>query len=185
MSGRTNTYWNSYLPVFFDRMSSLMRSHMTEIVDNYGLTSAHAIYLIALRINGPMTQRELSHFLDMDPANTNRVVKTLKEKGMIYDDRSTEDGKNYKIFLNRIGSQLADEVMKSTDEWMDSIMADVPFEDVMHLRNILIGILVKMDPKLEDYMNSENTSYYYTYLSLNAADDGWKYHVSNRTEDDE
>ncbi len=41
-------YWNSYLPIFFDRMSFEMREHMTESVSEYGLTSAHAVYLIAL-----------------------------------------------------------------------------------------------------------------------------------------
>ncbi len=179
-----NTYWNSYLPVFFDRMSSLMRSHMTSVVENYKLTSAHAIYLIALEINGPMTQRELSHFLDMDPANTNRVIKVLLEKGMIYDNRVSDDSKNYKIFLTKIGSDIAKNVMKSTDDWMNSVFEDVPMEDVLKMRNILISVLGKMDPKIEEYMNSDNKSYYYTYLSLNAANDGWKYHVSNRVDDE-
>ena len=102
----SNIYWNSYLPIFFDRMNSCMRRHMTAEVSDYGLTSAHAVYLIAIILNGPMTQRELSAFLDMDVANTNRVIKTLREKGMVYDDRASPESRNYKIHLTEIGKKL-------------------------------------------------------------------------------
>ncbi len=184
MDEKSNSYWNSYLPVFMDRMSSLMRSHMTEVVSPYELTSAHAIYLIALEINGPMSQREMSSFLDLDVANTNRVVKKLKEKGMIYDDRVNLESKNYKYHLTRVGSQIAKKLMDSTDEWMESIMSKVSIEDIMNMRNTLLTILKEMDPKLEGYMSSENKSYYYTYLGTNPAIDGWKYHISNRVDDE-
>ena len=184
MEPRPNTYWNSYLPVFFDRMSSHMRAHMTSVVQDYGLTSAHAIYLIALEIGGPMSQKELSRFLDLDVANTNRVIKVLREKGMVCSEDPGAGSKNCKMALTRIGSELAVRVMESTDQWMDSLMANVPLEDVMNMRNTLITILKSMDPKLDEYMSSENKSYYYTYLSTTAEKDGWKYHVSNRVDNE-
>lgn len=96
-------FWNSFLPMFFDRMNATMRNHMTNAVSNYGITSAHAIYLIALTLRDGQTQLQLSNFLDMDPANTNRVVKVLRNKGLVYDDRKTPGSRNFAIRLTEEG----------------------------------------------------------------------------------
>ncbi|MBR2255732.1 MAG: winged helix-turn-helix transcriptional regulator, partial [Candidatus Methanomethylophilaceae archaeon] len=172
-------YWNSYLPVFLDRMSMSMREHMTESVSQYGLTSAHAVYLIALELQGPMSQKELSEFLDMDPANTNRVIKVLRSKGMIYDDRITEQSRNYKIYLTEIGKKLARKTMDETNDWMNSILEDIPFEDILNMRNTLIRVLQKMGTDIDNYMGSEYTNPFYTYLMTNPPVDGKRFHKSN------
>lgn len=182
LNRNSDIYWNSYLPIFFDRMNMNMRRHMTAEVSDYGLTSAHAVYLIALVINGPMTQKDMSQFLDMDVANTNRVIKVLKEKGMVYDDRATPEGRNYRIHLTEIGKKLGQKVMDSTMEWMDSIMDGIPYDDIMNMRNTLLAILSKMEPDLEGYMNSKYHNPFYTYLGTNPYKDG-RYFESGRTDD--
>ncbi len=179
----SNIYWNSYLPIFFDRMNACMRKHMTGEVSNYGLTSAHAVYLIALVLNGPMTQREMSAFLDMDAANTNRVVKTLREKGMVYDDRISPDARNYRIHLTEIGRKLGKDVMDSTTRWMDDVMSVVPREDVLNMRSTLLRILNEMDPDLEDYMKSKYANQFYTYLHSNPEGEKERFFVSRRVRD--
>ncbi len=181
----SNIYWNSYLPIFFDRMNSCMRRHMTAEVSDYGLTSAHAVYLIAIILNGPMTQRELSAFLDMDVANTNRVIKTLREKGMVYDDRASPESRNYKIHLTEIGKKLGKKVMDSTSQWMDEIMSVVPREDVLKMRSTLLRILNEMDPDLEDYMNSKYSNQFYTYLHSNPVGEKERFFESGRVRDGE
>ncbi len=182
MSTNSEIYWNSYLPIFFDRMNMAMREHMTKSVADYGLTSAHAVYLIALELQGPMSQKDLSLFLDMDPANTNRVIKVLKEKGMVYDDRVNENSRNYRIHLTAVGKQLAVKAMKETNEWMNDVMSEIPFEDIMNMRNTLIKILNKMDIDLEGYMSSKYANPFYTYLMTNPPDDGELYHRTNISE---
>ena len=176
---QNEVYWNSYLPIFFDRMSMSMREHMTNSVSEYGLTSAHAVYLIALDLQGAMSQKELSKFLDMDPANTNRVIKVLREKGMIYDDRISQDSRNYKIYLTEIGKRLAKKTMDETGEWMNDVMSGIPTEDILNMRNTLIKILQKMNVNLDDYMSSEYTNPFYTYLLTNPPKDGEVFHQSN------
>ena len=182
MSGDYEIYWNSYLPIFFDRMSMSMREHMTASVSEYGLTSAHVVYMIALELQGPMTQKELSNFLDMDPANTNRVIKVLREKGMIYDDRVNEDSRNYKIYLTKIGKDLTVKTMDETNDWMNEVMSDIPLEEVMSMRNTLIKILSKMGTDIESYMGSQYTNPFYTYLLTNPPEDGREFHRSNISE---
>lgn len=179
MSENSEVYWNSYLPIFFDRMSMAMREHMTESVSEYGLTSAHAVYLIALELQGAMSQKDLSKFLDMDPANTNRVVKVLRDKGMIYDDRVNQDSRNYKIYLTEIGKKLAKKTMDETSAWADEIMSDIPLEDILNMRNTLIRILQKMGVDIKGYMESEYVNPFYTYLLTNPPVAGEQYHRTN------
>ena len=182
MAANSEIYWNSYLPIFFDRMSMSMREHMTKSVSEYGLTSAHAVYLIALDLQGAMSQKDLSKFLDMDPANTNRVIKALREKGMIYDDRVNQDSRNYKIYLTEIGKKLATKAMEETSEWMDEIMSEIPLEDILNMRNTLIKILMKMNVDIEGYMSSQYANPFYTYLLTNPPQDGTIYHRTNISE---
>lgn len=185
MADDSEVYWNSYLPIFFDRMSMSMREHMTASVSDYGLTSAHAVYLIALKLQGAMSQKDLSKFLDMDPANTNRVVKVLREKGMIYDDRVSQDSRNYKIHLTAIGKELAEKAMHETTEWMNEIVSGIPKEELYSMRNTLIKILVKMNVDIEQYMSSEYTNPFYTYLLTNPPKAGEVFHESLITDDED
>ena len=164
MVTREDTYWNSFLPVFFDRMGTIMRKNMTKIVSEHGLTSAHSIYLIALNLQDGQTMIQLSSFLDLDPANTNRVLKTLKEKGFVYDDRKTEASKKYSIFLTESGRDLAKKIMTSLTDLNNSYFEGIPREDVVRMRNTLIRVLQNMDPDLDKYIGSEMSDPYYTYL---------------------
>ncbi len=173
MSGGEDIYWNSFLPAFFDRMSVQMRKNMTEFVKDYGLTSAHAIYLIALRLQDGQTLVSLSRFLDLDTANTNRVIKILREKQLIYDDRKSESSKKYSIYLTEEGRDLADRVMNGVTEPNNKYFDNIPREDILHLRNTLIRILNNMELDINSYMGSKYEDPFYTHLSIVPLDDDY------------
>lgn len=160
-----DTYWNSFLPIFFDRMSALMRNNMTKIVEPFGLTSAHAIYLIALKLQDGQTMVNLSCFLDLDPANTNRVIKVLKTEGFVIDDRKSKNSKKFKIYLTERGYRVAALLMNEIRNFNNDYFAGVSTEDIIQLRNTLITVLQNMDPDLEKYVGCELSDPYYVYLN--------------------
>lgn len=166
MSERADVYWDSFLPAFFERMSFVMRKNMTEIVKDYGLTSSHAIYLIALRLQDGQTLVGLSRFLDIDVANTNRVIKILREKNLVYDDRLTDSSKKYSIFLTEGGTKLADEIMVGIKELNNRYFNDIPRTEILRMRNTLIKVLNNMNLDLEGYMHSKNQDPFYTLLQI-------------------
>ncbi len=169
-----DTYWNSFLPAFFDRMSLQMRKNMTSIVEPYGLTHSHAIYLIALHLQDGQTMVSLSRFLDLDAANTNRVIKTLREKKLVYDDRKTESTKKYRIFLTEEGQKLATEIMTRITELNNSYFANIPREDILNMRNTLIQILNNMNLNIDEYMSSKYEDPFYTHLHIVPPSDGYE-----------
>ncbi len=165
-----DVYWNSFLPIFFDRMNTVMRKHMTNVVSDHGLTSAHAVYLVALTLKDGQSLLEISRFLDMDPANTNRVVKVLRDKGLIYDDRRSPKGRNFSIYLTQEGRKLGQRVIDSTTKWMSDCMSVIPREEIIAMRNTLIKILEQIDPDLPTYMGLRYDQPFYTYLHFNPPD---------------
>lgn len=173
VSNREDVYWNSFLPAFFDRMSMQMRKNMTAIVADQGLTSAHAIYLIALNLQDGQTLVSLSRFLDLDTANTNRVIKVLREKGFVYDDRKTEKSKKYSIYLTESGKELAKKIMDGITELNNSYFENIPREDILHMRNTLIHILRNMHLDIDSYMGSKYEDPFYTHLHINPLDDDY------------
>lgn len=171
---REDIYWNSFLPAFFDRMSLQMRKNMTDIVSDYDLTSAHAIYLIALKLQDGQTLVSLSRFLDLDTANTNRVIKILKEKELVYDDRKTDKSKKFNIYLTDSGRNLADRIMAGITELNNSYFEGIPREDVLQLRNTLIRILRNMNLDIDSYMGSKYEDPFYTHLHIIPPEDGYE-----------
>lgn len=170
----SDTYWNSFLPAFFDRMSMQMRKNMTAIVEPYGLTHAHAIYLIALNLQEGQTMVGLSRFLDLDTANTNRVIKVLREKGFVYDDRKNESNKKFHIYLTDSGKALADEIMTKITELNDSYFANIPRENILNMRNTLIQVLNNMNLNIDEYMHSKYDNPFYTLLHIVPPSDGYE-----------
>jgi len=173
MSDGEDVYWNSFLPAFFDRMSLVMRKNMTEIVSDHGLTSAHAVYLIALHIRDGQTLVSLSRFLDLDTANTNRVIKVLREKELVYDDRKSESSKKYNIYLTPEGHELAAKVMNGITELNNSYFRNIPREDILHMRNTLIRVLNNMNVDIDSYMGSRYEDPFYTHLHI-IPEDGYE-----------
>jgi DNA-binding MarR family transcriptional regulator len=173
MSGKEDLYWNSFLPMFFDRVGTIMRKNMTKIVEEYGLNSGHAIYLIALNLKNGQTLMELSRFLDLDPANTNRVIKVLREGGFVYDDRKKQESKKYRVYLTEQGWELSTKIMNDVVDLTNSYFEKVPHENILIMRNTLIAILKNMDPDIETYMKSKYANPYFTYLTTVPLDDDY------------
>ncbi len=161
-----NAYWNSFLPIFFDRINIATRRVMASCVKHYDLTAIYAEYLVALNLREGLTLVELSKFLDVDTANTNRIIKVLKKKGLVYDDRPSEKSKKFNIFLTKEGKELADFIMVETQSTMNGFFKGVPKFNIDNLRFTLIKILYNVDPNFEEYVDSKWVNPFFTYMGL-------------------
>ena len=119
-------YRNMFLPILLDRVSLTTHRVLADCMRERGLTAVHASYLIALTLNDGLTLVELSRFLDADSANTNRVVKTLREQGLVYDDRATPKSKKFSVFLTDEGCALVDQMSVRMRAYMLDMFEGVP-----------------------------------------------------------
>jgi DNA-binding MarR family transcriptional regulator len=176
---REDIYWNTFLPAFFSRVSDINRKAITAALEPYGLTHAHGIYLMALTLRDGQTMVSLSQFLDMDSSNTNRVIKKLKEKNLVYDDRDSPSSKKYKIYLTEEGRLIGLFLMDHQTECMNQYFKGITNEEIISMRNTLLKLLNNMDPELESYMLCKYQDPFYTYLHVDMGKSA-PYHVVNR-----
>jgi len=90
-----DSFWDYFSILFLDKLSREMRKELNTSLSGYGITSAHAMYIIALSIKDCQTPISLSKFLDVDGANTNRMLKTLSEHGYVTDDRKRGNSRKF------------------------------------------------------------------------------------------
>ncbi len=166
-------YWNAFLPALLDRLSFHMRKNLTKTVEPYGLNSSHAIYILALRVQNGQTTAGLSRFLDIDNANTHRVLKVLKEKGIVYDDRIDPRSKKYHVYLTDYGKELADMISDLVESIDMAYSAGLTPEEISVTRNAVLKIMGNALYAETDSKDLKFDKPYYSYLAeLAAKNDG-------------
>lgn len=177
MTQSEDIYWNTFMPAFFTRVSDIIKNRMTKELEPLGLTNAHAIYIMALTLKDGQTMVGLSQFLDLDSSNTNHVIKVLRDRSLVCDDRVDASKKKFRIFLTPEGRLLGLYLMNFQTTVMNECFRGISDEEVLFMRNIMIRLLQNIDPDLENYMQSRYQDPFYTYLHTDLGDD--KFHVMN------
>ncbi|MBE6524899.1 MAG: winged helix-turn-helix transcriptional regulator [Thermoplasmata archaeon] len=161
--------WGVFLPLLFDKISRNIRIDMSKELEEYGLSSMHAPYLMALNIKNGQTLMSLSHFLDMDRSNSCRVIRELEDKGMVYDLRRSPTSKNYPLFLTHRGELISNKLMDVMYSLVSRYFEGISEDEYKKMKNTLIRLFEnistegyssptwRMDPYYEYMIESQNT----------------------------
>ena len=87
-----------------------------------GLTPAWAEVLTTLQENGPLSIRELSHFLICEADHPSRLIKRIEDKGLIARTPDPNDKRAVKLALTDAGKTAADKVAgieAGFNEWIE------------------------------------------------------------------
>jgi len=158
--GKQDVYWDYFTSMIFDKMVRTMRKDITESVSGYGLTSAHVSYLMALYLKDGQTLMSLSHFLEMNRANSSRIIKSLEDMGLVADKRESVTSKNFRIFLTDEGKEVAEKVFDELIKINDRYFNGISEEDFVRMRNTLIRISRNMNEMSGYYVQDEDKSIY-------------------------
>ena len=133
-------YWDNYLALVIDRIVRNMRAAINDDIADLGISSAQAPYLLALYIKDGQSMASLSNFLEMDRANTSRMIKSLQEMGMITTERPIHNSRNIPVFLTAHGREVAEDLFDRMVALNKSFFAGISDIDVLRLRNTLIRV---------------------------------------------
>jgi DNA-binding MarR family transcriptional regulator len=142
-------YWDCFTFLVLDKISREIRGSLNKEIAHYGITSAHAMYLIALKMHDNQTLMSLSKFLDVDPSNTFRMLKALKAHGYISDDRRNASRK-FHVFLTEEGRQATEEIQAIMDRQMESHMRGLSEEDISRFKSILVRYFANIQDETEE-----------------------------------
>ena len=127
-------------PIWFAKIRKAIQKRQMELLKPYGLSSIHAMYLVALlNCSEGMTLRELGEKLFVDKANTSRAIAVLEEQGYIVKS-DTESKLKYRICLTEQGTQMANTVAKDMKAAHDILFASLTSEEIQTVRNVMLKL---------------------------------------------
>ncbi|MEG1719453.1 MAG: MarR family transcriptional regulator [Clostridia bacterium] len=110
------------MPIVLSKSLKIMNQKATKALKPYGLSSAHAMFLVVLSKNNGLTLRELSDILAVDKAQTTRIISDLKKKGYTCTDKENDCCRNYKIFLTEKGKKAAADITIALSVFRTNVM---------------------------------------------------------------
>ena len=100
----------------------------------YKITVQHAVYLMALKAQGPLTIKDLNMFVDNDKAITTRVIKTLKKHENI--EKIGSRIKKYKIAITQEGEKVFKVILGVINKFKKTHLKDITQNELTLLANI-------------------------------------------------
>ena len=100
----------------------------------YKITVQHAVYLMALKAQGPLTIKDLNVFVDNDKAITTRVIKTLKKHE--YIEKIGSRIKKYKIAITQEGESVFKVILGVINKFKKTHLKDITQNELTLLANI-------------------------------------------------
>ncbi|MGP7815329.1 MarR family winged helix-turn-helix transcriptional regulator [Glutamicibacter soli] len=105
------------------------------VLDPMGLTHPQYLVMLALWEFAPMSARELSDQLHLDPGTLSPLLKRLETAGLIVKTRNPQDERAIVITTTEQGAALRTEAVKVPKEMMKRL--NLSREDAVELRTIL------------------------------------------------
>jgi DNA-binding MarR family transcriptional regulator len=107
----------------FRTLGALQRGEKT----CYGVTLTQAMVLEILHEEGPMTVRDISTAMGLEPSTITRVVDVLARDGRL-ERRRAESGDRRQVFVSTTpeGAELAEKLIACTDAFCATILANLP-----------------------------------------------------------
>ena len=112
-----------FFPMSIGKLNKQMQKRFSEELIPCDLSSAHAMYLIVLFGNDGLTMKELTESVNMNKANTTRVITDLNVKGYFYNDLTKEGSRKYKVFLTEEGKKAAEIIRSAITKMLDNIFS--------------------------------------------------------------
>lgn len=105
------------------------------VLDPLGLTHPQYLVMLALWDSGPMSARELSEQLHLDPGTLSPLVKRLEAAGLVDKSKNPQDERAVILQPTDKGAELRKEALKVPLQMMSRL--ELSEKDVVELRGIL------------------------------------------------
>lgn len=127
------------IPNLISNFLKKIRKAQNEMLINYHLSSIHMMYLMVLYRNlDGLTLNNLNDLLNVDKANTTRVVKDLIKKG--YLEKDEKGIRKYKVKLTEEGIIVTKKVKKNSAYLQAKVKDILNEEEQLFFIKILLKI---------------------------------------------
>ena len=109
------------------------------LLEPMGLTHPQYLVMLALWQHGPLSVKELSRLLQLDPGTLSPLLKRLESSGLLRRERDAKDQRNLALALTDKGTALRAEAEKIPAGIVERL--GMPVEELMDLQGALTRVI--------------------------------------------
>jgi len=109
------------------------------VLEPLGLTHPQYLVMLALWQHGPLSVKELSRLLQLDPGTLSPLLKRLESSGLLRRERDAKDQRNLALALTDKGTALRAEAEKIPAGIVERL--GMPVEELMDLQGALTRVI--------------------------------------------
>lgn len=125
---------NENIPIIIGKHISILhrqeQKYIAGKMKKYGLSAPSHSFLLYLKNNEGITQRELCSILALDIALASRTMNALEEQGYIIRQRDEKKANAYKLFLTDKARELVEVLTAEYKEWWEKIFSGMDREQL-------------------------------------------------------
>jgi DNA-binding MarR family transcriptional regulator len=123
------------------------RRMTTEMFPDEELRRPHVITMVWLAEHGPMSQREVSEQLRVDPADMVGVIDVLERLGHVERRRDPSDRRRYSLHLTETGRKALQDRRGQGERLDEELFAPLDSGEREALQALLLKVLAHHDPR--------------------------------------
>lgn len=120
------------------KIKNCVQKKINDAVNKYDISSVHANYILLLYKCEGLTFKEVNNIIEVDKANTTRVINDLLKKEIIY---KTDDVRKYKVYLTDKGQKIAGAIEKEMDKLKMILLKNISEEEAQNFAKVFLKIL--------------------------------------------
>jgi len=109
------------------------------VLEPLGLTHPQYLVMLALWQHGPLSVKELSRLLQLDPGTLSPLLKRLESSGLLRRERDSKDQRNLALALTDKGRALRAQAEKIPAGIVERL--GMPVEELMDLQGALTRVI--------------------------------------------
>jgi DNA-binding MarR family transcriptional regulator len=109
------------------------------VLEPLGLTHPQYLVMLALWQHGPLSVKELSRLLQLDPGTLSPLLKRLESSGLLRRERDSKDQRNLALTLTDKGTALRAQAEKIPAGIVERL--GMPVEELMDLQGALTRVI--------------------------------------------
>ncbi|MEH0937327.1 MarR family winged helix-turn-helix transcriptional regulator [Micromonospora psammae] len=109
------------------------------LLEPMGLTHPQYLVMLALWQHAPLSVRELSRLLQLDPGTLSPLLKRLEAAGHVRRERDPSDERSLAVTLTAGGAALRDRAERIPPAIVERL--GLPIEDLRHLHTVLTEVI--------------------------------------------
>ena len=139
--------WTNSLGYLLRKSFRSMSRSLENRTSSHGVTASQWHFLRVLWIGDGISQRELADRVNMREPTVVIAVKRLEKAGLIYREKSSEDGRRINVFLTDKAKQLEEELMPMVEEVNDLATMGMTDAEKQELRRLLRKLNDNLGPE--------------------------------------